>query len=311
MLPAEPSRDDSKPAQETPARVDGLLGALPNRQVSSSPTSGRTTRRTDPRSVASSMASSMALSVSRSGPANRAAPAAHLSGMTPGRLSGSPVGVIVQPLHFDEMRYPGSREAMRWPAVAECVQWARNTGFEIRPTADTSCTIRNAVPRYDAGSGTVKYTPEPGRGVGRILLNTTSMANPTLAALTIIHEVTHAMRGAREHGADWPSYQHERLADEGQSVYATLRFTQQVFATGADRNRFIRDAAVAMPTACIRDWLAAYQQHDGRASEALYRELGEIYDRHVPQSARWARAFDSMAARLKLPREGTGGVRFE
>ncbi|GAB7539679.1 hypothetical protein [Burkholderia sp. 3C] len=203
--------------------------------------------------------------------------------------------------HFDEMKYDGSRAAARWPMVAQCLQWARQAGFSLHPTRETSCTIRNAAPYYDARSGTVKYEREPQRGVGTILLNTQMMENTTLAALTIIHEVTHAQRGPREHAADPASYCHERLTDEGEAVFQTLRFTEQAMTSGIDRAAFVRDAAVAMPLACIQEWHAAYQQHGGMPSEALFRKLGEIYDRHVPQSAGWDRAFERMAARLKLP----------
>ncbi|MBN3726060.1 hypothetical protein [Burkholderia sp. Ac-20379] len=225
--------------------------------------------------------------------------------MVAGRSQGLAIAQAPSPAsrrpNFDEMKYDGSRIAARWPMVAQCLDWARQAGYGIHPTRDTSCTIRNAVPRYDPRTGTVKYEPKPFAGVGTILLNTSMMENATLAALTIIHEVTHAQRGPREHAADAGSYRHERLIDEGESVYQTLRFTEQAVAGGLDRDTFIRDAAKAMPLACIRDWHDAYREHRGKPSETLFRKLGEIYDRYVPQSAGWDQAFERMAARLKFP----------
>ncbi len=210
--------------------------------------------------------------------------------------------------HFDELRYPGSRAAMRWPAVAACLQWARAAGFTIHPSRSTSCTVRNAEPYYDPRSRCVKYEPRAGRGVGSIHLNTDAMENETLAALTIIHEVAHARRGARAHPADWDAYCDERLTDEGESVFHTLHFTEQAFAAGVDPRRYTRDAAVAMPLSCIQEWHAAYRQHGGVGSEALYRKLGEIYDRHVPQSAGWAASWQRLSTRLGLPAQGGGRI---
>ncbi|MEK6346790.1 MAG: hypothetical protein V4764_04895 [Burkholderia sp.] len=294
---------DHAPALGAPtARAGGPLSELPTAGADRSGTSRRITARpirTAPDRDARESASTA--------PSSSPPPSPHLRTMVAGRsqaLSSTPVVPLPASRrpHFDETKYAGSRVAARWQMVGECLHWARQAGFGIHPTEKTSCTMRNAVPRYDARTGTVKYARDPQQGgVGTILLNTAMMENPTLAALTIIHEVTHAQRGAREHPADAGAYRHERLIDEGESVYQTLRFTEQAVAGGLDRDTFIRDAARAMPLACIRDWHDAYRAHHGRPSEALYRKLGEIYDRHVPQSAGWDHAFERLAARLKLP----------
>lgn len=286
------------PAPVAPtARADSPLSDLPAAGADRSGASWRITARSKPASDAGEAA-----------PAGSPPSSPHLRAMVAGRPHGlamAPPPTSPRRPHFDETKYDGSRTAARWPMVAQCLHWARQAGYGIHPTRDTSCTIRNAVPRYDPRSGTVKYDREPHGGVGTILLNTSMMENATLAALTIIHEVTHAQRGPREHAADAGSYRHERLIDEGESVYQTLRFTEQAVAGGLDRNTFIRDAAKAMPLACIRDWHDAYRQHQGKPSEALYRKLGEIYDQHVPQSAGWDRSFERMAVRLKLPIDRT------
>ncbi|WP_414439185.1 hypothetical protein [Burkholderia sp. 22PA0106] len=284
------------PAPGTPtARAGGPLADLP----ATGPDRNGATRRITARPVLSTSVNETGEPASASRAAS-APPSPHLRTMMLVRSHGLATAPARRP-PFDEMKYDGSRAAARWPMVAQCLQWARQAGFSLHPTRETSCTIRNAAPYYDARSGTVKYEREPQRGVGTILLNTQMMENATLAALTIIHEVTHARRGPREHAADPASYRHERLTDEGESVYQTLRFTAQAMASDIDRAAFVRDAAVAMPLACIQEWHAAYQQHGGMPSEALFRKLGEIYDRHVPQSAGWDRAFERMAARLKLP----------
>ena len=112
------------------------------------------------------------------------------------------------------------------------------------------------------------------------------------------------MRGARDHDAAWAAYLHERLTDEGQSVFATLKFASQAFKDGEiDPQRFAQDASIAIPPACIGEWMNACVARNGQPSEALDRELGEIYDRHVPQSRRWETSFGRMCERLGLPRE--------
>ena len=75
------------------------------------------------------------------------------------------------------------------------------------------------------------------------------MNNETLAALTIIRECTHAMRGARDHNATWAAYLHEQAyRDEGRSVFATLKFASEVFKDGEiDPQRFAQDASIAIP----------------------------------------------------------------
>lgn len=291
--PAQINPKTSSPGSSQ--QIDGPLSDLPMRQASALAMQHGSTTETSLRRTL--------LPAAKNGRVASAASTENLRTMTPGGplpISG-PSPEPRQP--FNEMAYPGSRDAQRWPVVTKCLRWAREAGFRLYPTTETSCTVRNAVPFFDPESNGIRYQPDPQRGVGSIHLNIASMENETLAALTIIHEVTHAKRGARAHPATWDAYKHERLTDEGEAVYATLCFTLDAIAAGADYAQLTRDAAIAMPIVCIKEWGEALRSHQGKASEALYRELGEIYDKHVPQAAGWASAFEKMSTRLStLPK---------
>ncbi|WP_143100244.1 hypothetical protein [Variovorax sp. 770b2] len=117
------------------------------------------------------------------------------------------------PTAFDASLQDGSRHALRFPLIATCLDVTSQAGFNLHSTNFISCTIRNVQPSYDAAAGRIRYTPGPGKGAGTVHLNTSARNNETLAALTIVHECAHAIRGARDHDATWPAYLHERLAE--------------------------------------------------------------------------------------------------
>ncbi|WP_143100245.1 hypothetical protein [Variovorax sp. 770b2] len=79
-------------------------------------------------------------------------------------------------------------------------------------------------------------------------------------------------------------------------MFATLKFASQAFKDGEiDPHDSRRMPLLQYHLQCIDEWMNAYIARNGQPSEALDRELGEIYDCHVPQSKRWETSFDRCA----------------